>query len=87
MQILAKDVSLIASPPAFHTSVLNVLVATVKEIGPIESDQPFVDIKLDIGCPLLATITRKSLVALKLHPGQKVHAQIKAVALTHDSLE
>ncbi|KPK27332.1 MAG: molybdenum ABC transporter ATP-binding protein [Nitrospira bacterium SG8_3] len=87
VQILARDVSLVASPPAFQTSVLNVLEATVMEIGPIESNQPFVDIKLDIGCPLLATITRKSLAALKLRPGQKVHAQIKAVALTHDSLE
>ncbi len=87
VQILARDVSLVASPPAFQTSVLNVLVATVMEIGPIEPGQPFVDIKLDIGCPLLATITRKSLAALKLHPGQKVHAQIKAVALTHDSLD
>jgi hypothetical protein len=36
---------------------------------------------------LLATITRQSLAALKLHPGQTVHAQIKAVALTDDSLE
>ena len=61
VQILARDVSLVTSPPAFQTSVLNVLVATVLEIGPIEFDQPFVDIKLDIGCPLLATITRKSL--------------------------
>lgn len=87
VQILARDVSLVASPPAFQTSVLNVLQATVVEIGPIESGQPFVDIKLDIGCPLLATITRKSLAALKLHPGQTVHAQIKAVALTHDYLE
>jgi len=87
VQILARDVSLVASPPAFQTSVLNVLEATVLEIGPIDADQPFVDIKLDIGCPLLATITRKSLAALKLRPSQKVHAQIKAVALTHDSLE
>ncbi|WP_342348900.1 molybdenum ABC transporter ATP-binding protein [uncultured Nitrospira sp.] len=87
VQILARDVSLVANPPVFQTSVLNVLMATVMEIGPIEPGQPFVDIKLDIGCPLLATITRKSLVTLKLHPGQKVHAQIKAVALTHDYVE
>lgn len=87
VQILARDVSLVASPPAFQTSVLNVLEATVLEIGPIETGHPFVDIKLDIGCPLLATITRKSLVALNLHPGQKIHAQIKAVALTEDSLD
>jgi ABC-type molybdate transport system ATPase subunit len=36
---------------------------------------------------LLATITRKSLASLKLRLGQTVHAQIKAVALTHDTLE
>ncbi|MEX2493616.1 MAG: TOBE domain-containing protein [Nitrospirales bacterium] len=50
-------------------------------LGPIESEHSF------IGCPLSATIPRKSLAALKLHPGQAVHAQIKAVALTDDSLE
>lgn len=87
VQILARDVSLVANPPAFQTSVLNVLEATVLEIGHLETEHPFVDIKLDIGCPLLATITRKSLSALKLHLGQKVHAQIKAVALTYDSME
>ena len=81
VQILAKDVSIISSPPSFQTSVLNLLEATVVEIGDVSLNHPFVDIKLDIGCPLLATITRKSLKTLKLHPGQQVHAQIKAVAL------
>ena len=47
----------------------------------------FVDIKLDMGVLLLATITRKSLTTLKLHPGQRVHAQIKAVALIHEVLD
>lgn len=81
VQILAKDVSIVASPPSFQTSVLNLLEATVIEIGQMNTEHPFVDIKLDIGCPLLATITRKSLVTLNLHPGQRVYAQIKAVAL------
>jgi len=85
VQILAKDVSLICSPPSFQTSVLNLLEATVMEIGEVNTEHPFVDIKLDIGCPLLATITRKSLTTLKLHPGQRVHAQIKAVALSPDT--
>ncbi len=82
VQILAKDVSIISSPPSFQTSVLNLLEATVVEIGEVNIEHPFVDIKLDIGCPLLATITRKSLATLNLHPGQRVHAQIKAVALS-----
>ena len=58
MQILAKDVSIVSSQPAFQTSVLNLLEATVVEIGEVNTEHPFVDIKLDIGCPLLATITR-----------------------------
>ena len=85
VQILAKDVSIISSPPSFQTSVLNLLEATIVEIGEVNNDHPFVDIKLDIGCPLLATITRKSLATLKLHPGQYVHAQIKAVALSQET--
>lgn len=85
VQILAKDVSIISSPPSFQTSVLNLLKATVIEIGEVNAEHPLVDIKLDIGCPLLATITRKSLATLKLHPGQRVHAQIKAVALSPET--
>ena len=85
VQILAKDVSIISSPPAFQTSVLNLLEATVVEIGDVNDEHPFVDIKLDIGCPLLATITRKSFAILKLRAGQRVHAQIKAVALSPET--
>lgn len=85
VQILAKDVSIISSPPSFQTSVLNLLEATVVEIGEVNAAHPLVDIKLDIGCPLLATITRKSLATLQLHPGQRVHAQIKAVALSPET--
>ena len=85
VQILAKDVSIISSPPSFQTSVLNLLAANVVEIGEVTTDHPLVDIKLDIGCPLLATITRKSLATLQLHSGQRVHAQIKAVALSPET--
>ena len=84
VQILSRDVSIITSPPAFQSSVLNILEATVTDIGTINPEHPFVDIKLDIGWPLLATITRKSQVSLNLQPGQHVYAQIKAVAFSHE---
>lgn len=84
VQLLAKDVSIVTGERPFLTSVLNVLPATVLEIGPIDPDRPFVDIKLDIGAPLLATITRKSLSSLHLQPGNQVYAQIKAVAFSHE---
>lgn len=87
VQILSRDVSIVTSRPAFQSSVLNILEATVKDIGKVDPEQPFVDIELDIGCPLLATITRKSLANLNLHPGQPVYAQIKTVALCQDILE
>jgi len=87
VHILSRDVSIVTSPPTFQSSVLNILEATVMEIGTVDPAHPFVDVKLDIGCPLLATITRKSLSTLALHPGQRVFAQIKAVALNQEMLE
>ena len=70
--------------PQTQTSVLNVLEATVVEIGRSRSDQYAVEVKLDVGCPLLATITRKSLNHLNLKQGQVVYAHVKAVALSQD---
>ncbi len=85
VQILSRDVSIVTSvPKSFQSSVLNILEATVIDIGTAELEHPFVDIKLDIGWPLLATITRKSLVGLTLQIGQKVYAQIKAVSFSQE---
>ena len=87
VQILAKDVSIVANHPSFQTSVLNVFKARILQISPEDTLHPFVDIKLDVGVPLLATITRKSLSALNLQVGQEVYAQIKTVSLSHTSFE
>jgi len=43
-----------------------------------------VNIQLDVGEPLLATITRKSLAHLKLKPGMEVYASMKAVRMVHE---
>ncbi len=82
VQIPSRDVSLVVGGPPARSSVLNVLEATVLEISESPSDQYAVEVKLDVGCPLLAMITRKSLHRLRLRPGQKVHAHFKAVALS-----
>ena len=50
-------------------------------------DRFSVDVLLDIGAPLIASITRKSLVNLGLKPGQRVFAHIKAVALNEELKE
>jgi molybdate transport system ATP-binding protein len=82
LHIQSNDVSISTSPAGAHTSVLNVLEATIVEIG--ELDAASVEILLDVGAPLVATITRKSLVHLGLKPGQQVYAQIKTMALNEE---
>ncbi|MEC4673905.1 MAG: molybdenum ABC transporter ATP-binding protein [Nitrospirota bacterium] len=81
VQIHARDVSVVVGAPAASSSVLNSLEATVVEIEESPGDQYAMEVKLDVGCPLLAMITRKSFHQLNLQPGQKVHAHFKAVAL------
>jgi molybdate transport system ATP-binding protein len=50
-------------------------------------DQTSVDVLLDIGAPLVASITRKSLISLGLKPGDRVFAHVKAVALNEELME
>ena len=83
VHIHSKDVSLATQPPNGLTSVLNILKAKVKTIG--ENAGYSVDIELDAGRPLLATITRKSLSNLSLQPGQPIYAFIKAISMVHEN--
>ncbi|MCS6305771.1 MAG: molybdenum ABC transporter ATP-binding protein [Nitrospira sp.] len=82
VHILSSDVSVVIGRTGCPTSVLNVLEATIIEIR--EMDQASVDVRLDMGAPLVASITRKSLITLGLKPGQRVFAHIKAVALNEE---
>jgi molybdate transport system ATP-binding protein len=82
VHIQARDVAVALGPPATPISVLNVLEATVIDI--LDRDPAAVDVTLDVGGVLIARITRKSLAALHLKPGQRVWAYIKAVALSRD---
>ena len=84
VHIHSKDVSLATQPPEGLTSVLNILKTKVKKIG--ENVGYSVDIELDAGRPLLATITRKSLSNLNLRPGQSVYAYIKAIRMVNEKL-
>ncbi len=81
VHVLSRNVSLSLAPPQVPTSVLNIIEARVIEIGGVVPGQAAVEVKLDAGCPILATITRKSLHALALSPGQRVYASIKTASL------
>ncbi|WP_037007675.1 molybdenum ABC transporter ATP-binding protein [Pseudomonas sp. MOIL14HWK12:I2] len=79
IKVLARDVSL--SLERQHSSILNVLPATVAEIAPTRSPAQVL-LRLDLGgAALLARITRYSLERLALQPGSRVWAQLKSVAV------
>lgn len=79
-RVHARDVSLTLTR-AEGTSIANLLPATVTEVA--DADTPaHALVQLDAGgTPLIARITRRSLVHLDITPNKPVWAQIKAVAL------
>jgi len=79
VHIRAGDVALALEEPR-RTSVRNVLPGTVTRID--ADDGPLVDVHLDVGCPLLARITRASRRDLGLAPGLRVLALVKSVAVS-----
>jgi len=87
VHVLARNVGIALEKPQATTSFLNILEATVAEVSLPEADKHSVQIKLDVGVPLLANISRKSLHTLSLAPGQKVYALIKAVSLAQELVE
>ena len=83
VRIGARDVALSLVPPT-GISILNMFQGTVREIDPGEGPQ--VDVLVDVGVPLIARITRRSVHELGLAPGVQVCALIKAVAVDRHSL-
>jgi molybdate transport system ATP-binding protein len=88
VRVLARDVSVVRSAPS-ETSILNVLPVTL--LG-LHTDPATALLGLALGHPaasgelpqaprLLARITRRSLEALQLRPGDALYAQIKGVSL------
>ena len=82
VRIRARDVSLATTRPT-DISVLNIFEGTVSEIAadPEDPTGSQLDVKLDIGVPLWARITRRSAHDLGVAPGRRVHALVKSVAI------
>ncbi len=83
VRIRARDVSLSLSRPA-DTSVLNVFKGTIIAVEPGEG--AYMDVLVNIGAPLIATITRKSVARMGLKPGRAVFAAVKASAIDRRSV-
>ncbi len=85
VHVLARNVGIALQQPQATTSFLNILPAGVTDVAVPDIDSHAVQIRLDIGVPLLANISRKSLHSLRLTPGQRCYALIKAVSLARES--
>jgi molybdate transport system ATP-binding protein len=80
VRILARDISL-ALQTHTDSSILNALPATVAQLAD-DTHPALTLVGLDAGgVPLVARITHRSAANLNVHPGQKLWAQIKAVAV------
>ena len=80
VQVYARDVSLSLSAHD-DTSILNILPVQVLDTRELDPARLMVRLGLDDGQTLLARITRRSGVALGLHQGMTLYAQVKSVAL------
>ena len=85
VQVPAKDVSISLEAPR-RTSVLNVLPARFEAAAPLGDGHAIARLALEAspdgaGQRLLARVTERSLRRLELATGDRVYAQVKAVAL------
>ncbi|HJO70017.1 MAG TPA: TOBE domain-containing protein, partial [Rhodospirillales bacterium] len=69
--------------PPERTSVLNVFEGRIAEVGTGDGAQ--VEVLVDVGAPLIARVTRRSVHDLGLAPGTKVYAMVKSVAVDRHS--
>jgi molybdate transport system ATP-binding protein len=83
VHINSRDVALALHAPT-GTSVQNILPAVVDRI--LEHEGALVDVRLDMGTPITARITRKARRDLALFPGQQVLVMIKSVAVSRGAI-
>lgn len=82
LRVRARDVSLSLTRPS-GISVLNILEGVIERIE--AGDGPQMDVLLNVGAPLIARLTRRSVHDMGLVPGKTVFALVKAVAIDRHS--
>jgi len=78
LRIQARDVAIATTAPA-DISTLNCLPGVVIALG--RRHHAHREIQVDVGVPILARVTERSVVELGLEPGRRVTALIKSVAV------
>jgi molybdate transport system ATP-binding protein len=83
VRIAARSVAIALQKPR-ETSVQNIFRGTVKTISNGPGD--WLDVHMDIGCPLTARITEHARHTLALSPGKQVFALVKSATVSHGQL-
>lgn len=83
VRIAARSVSIALRKPQ-ETSIQNIFKALVTRIT--DAPHHLLDVQMDIGCPLIARVTRRAVRRLDLSPGKQVYASVKSVAVSHGHL-
>ena len=83
VRIAARNVSIALRAPQ-ETSIQNIFKAVVTKMSDATGD--LVVVHMDIGCPLIARITRRAVRQLDLSPGKQVFAAVKSVAVSRGHL-
>jgi len=79
LRLRARDVSIATTKPT-GTSVLNIFKGTIREIE--EDGIPSqADVLVDVGVPIIARVTRRSIRELHLAPDKSVYVMVKAAAI------
>jgi molybdate transport system ATP-binding protein len=84
VRIQAGNVGIALVKPR-QTTIQNILPGTIEKIR--ANRGPLVDVRLDVGVPLLARITARAKEDLDLKPGKRVFALVKSVAVSRGDLE
>ena len=79
VQLLARDIILATARPE-NLSVRNVLTGTIARIVADDEDTDLIEVDIG-GAHVLARVTRVASAALKLQPGARVWALVKAVSI------
>jgi molybdate transport system ATP-binding protein len=84
VRIQAGNVGIALVKPS-RTTIQNILPGTIEKIH--ANRGPLVDVRLDVGVPLLARITAQAKKDLDLEPGKQVFALVKSVAVSRGDVE
>ena len=78
LRIQARDIAIATNLPD-NISTLNCLGGTITQVS--AAKQAHQDIQIDVGVPILARVTRRSVVELGLERGREITALIKSIAV------